>query len=185
MILTSLINKYKIEANLVTKEKNKKDDQYRVLGRGGYGVVYRGLYNNKSVAIKEIETMDKPEEYIKKAQQGLENEIRLMDKMKGYPTVLSLEGVVQENSDKGQLQLVMELMSNRSLNDFLNTVKISGEHKWLLMMDIVYGLLCLHLNQIVHRDIKADNILIDSNYRAKISDFGISRQNINLKLLKL
>ena len=52
------------------------------------------------------------------------------------------------------------------------------------MMDIAYGLLCLHANNIVHRDIKSANVLINNN-RAKISDFGTARKKINTQTTQL
>ena len=159
----SLLKSFKINGDLVaiTKDAKGRDD---MIARGGFGTVYRGLYNNKLVAIKESQD-----------EKELAAEIKMMAQMHEYPTLLSLEGFVQE---KDKLQLVMEFMTQGTLTSFLkNSSNLSWETRWVLMMDIVYGLLCLHVNNIVHRDIKTDNILINNN-RARISDFGTARKNI-------
>ena len=173
----SLLKPYKIAGDLITKTKDE-EGQYQELGRGGFGVVYRGLYNGKVVAIKEIVKKNKSKEEVDTNEKDLINEMKLMAQMHQYPTLLSLEGVVME---KDRLQLVMELMSQGSLSSFLsNAPDIAWEDRWLLMMDIVYGVLCLHSNNIVHRDIKPENILINNN-RARISDFGTARKNNTTK----
>ncbi len=164
----TLLKPFKINGNLViiTKDSKGRDD---MIARGGYGRVYRGQYKDKPVAIKE--TMEGEE-------KNLIDEMKVMAQMHNYPTVLSLEGFVQEPK---QFQLVMELMTQGSLSSYLKkATSIPWETRWVLMMDIVYGLLCLHANNIVHRDIKADNVLINNN-RARISDFGTSRKNIKTK----
>ena len=105
---------YKIDSNLVTKVKDK-EGQYEKIGIGGGGIIYKGLYNNKPVAIKESHD-----------EKDLATEIKIMAQMHGYPTVLSLEGHVQQP----RLQLVMELMSQGSLSYFLkNTINIPSENK--------------------------------------------------------
>ena len=160
----SLLKPFKIDGDLVTITKDSKgrDD---MIERGGGGIVYKGLYNKKLVAVKEARRGE---------EKNLLAEIKVMAQMHDYPTVLSLEAMVQEQD---RLQLVMELMSQGSLTSFLKkTVNLPWENRWVLMMDIVYGLLCLHANNIVHRDVKSGNILINNN-RARISDFGTSRKN--------
>ena len=160
----TLLKPFKIDGSLVTITRDE-DGRKEMIARGGGGKIYKGLYNNKLVAIKESFE-----------EKDLVAEIKIMAQMHDYPTVLSFEGVVQE---KNRFQLVMELMSQGSLSSFLKrSSNISWEERWVLMMDIVYGLLCLHANNIVHRDIKADNILIN-NKRAKICDFVVARKNIN------
>jgi len=99
----------------------------------------------------------------------------------GCPSLVYLEGVnISFGSDGNPaiIGLVMELMEG-TLNDLLTVKeKLSWEEKWVLMMDISYGLLCLHANQIVHRDLKPKNILI-KNKRAKLCDMGSARQNMH------
>ena len=166
----SLLKPFRIDGHLVSKLKDG-EGQFDMIARGGGGTVYKGLYKDKRVAIKESQDND-----------NLMVEIKVMAQMHDYPTILTLEGLVQE---KGKLQLVMELMSQGSLSSFLKKKgNISWEERWVLMMDIVYGLLCLHANNIVHRDIKTDNILINNN-RARISDFGTARKNIKTQTTQI
>ena len=161
-----LVEKYLIKSEEVEIVKNKKGG-WKELGRGGFGTVYEGLYHGKSVAIKQADTL-------KVLEEEVINEAKIMLAFKGYPNLMCLEGVVIEDG----YQLVMELMPQGSLDKVLkNNKDIPLKDKWLLMMDIVYGVLCLHIKHILHRDLKPENVLLDNNNRAKLNDFGTARDS--------
>ena len=75
--------------------------------------------------------------------------------------------------DEGYMAIYMELLSSGSLKDLINEVGgIEENYLRTLCKEILKGIEYLHLNRIVHLDIKADNILMDGRQKCKITDFG-------------
>jgi WD40 repeat protein len=138
-----------------------------VLGSGGFGIVYRGLFNFSEVAIKKLHADNLSE----RALQEFKSESLLMGQMR-HPNVIQPLGACFE---PGQYSLVMELMPNKSLYDLLHNKKeISWTIRAQIAADVCAGLAYLHSQKIVHRDLKSMNVLLDGGLRAKLSDFGLA-----------
>ncbi|CAM6039831.1 unnamed protein product [Sphagnum compactum] len=154
--------------------KNFAED--RKLGAGGYGVVYKGvLANNIEVAVKQlfIQTQHGSEEFL--------NEILLISNLQ-HRNLVALKGYCLHGKE---MLLVYEFVEFCDLEKFLFDTKdeyLSQVMNWPTRMKIclgvAQGLYYLHVSsqtRIIHRDIKASNILLDKDLNPKIADFGLAR----------
>ncbi|KAK9095598.1 hypothetical protein Scep_027067 [Stephania cephalantha] len=143
------------------------------LGEGGFGPVYMGkLYEGQEIAVKRLSRTSK---------QGLvefTNEIKLIAKLQ-HKNLVRLLGCSIHGEEK---MLIYEYMPNNSLDSFLFDVGKQRILDWgrrvCIIEGIARGLLYLHNYsrlRVIHRDLKASNILLDGEMNPKISDFGMAR----------
>ncbi|RZC76084.1 hypothetical protein C5167_001690 [Papaver somniferum] len=144
------------------------------IGEGGFGPVYKGhLLDGTIIAVKQLSS---------KSQQGnreFVNEIGMISALQ-HPNLTRLYGCCIEGN---QLHLIYEYMENNSLaralfGDKEAQLKLDWPIRHKICVGIARGLTYLHeesMLKIVHRDIKATNILLDKDLNPKISDFGLAR----------
>ncbi|KAG6635114.1 L-type lectin-domain containing receptor kinase S.1-like [Carya illinoinensis] len=143
-----------------------------LLGSGGFGKVYKGtLTNNTEVAVKCVNHDSK---------QGLREfmaEISSMGRLQ-HKNLVQMRGWCRKGN---QLMLVYDYMPNGSLNKWIfdNPTKLLGwEQRRRVLADIAEGLNYLHHGWdqvVVHRDVKSSNILLDSDMRGRLGDFGLAK----------
>uniref|UniRef100_A0A3N7GD05 Protein kinase domain-containing protein n=1 Tax=Populus trichocarpa TaxID=3694 RepID=A0A3N7GD05_POPTR len=155
------------------KKATKDFHPANLLGRGGFGPVYRGkLHDGRLVAVKKLS--------LDKSQQG-ESEFLSEVKMITSIQQKNLVRLLGCCSDGPQRLLVYEYMKNRSLDLIVhgNSDKfLDWNTRFQIILGIARGLQYLHEDshlRIVHRDIKASNILLDDKFQPRISDFGLAR----------
>jgi serine/threonine protein kinase len=139
-----------------------------LVGSGSFGDVYKGTWRGQEVAIKRLRMRTLDPHMV----QDSNAETQLMWRCQ-FPNILRLYGVCKE---PGQAAMIFELMPRGSLYGVLHSGEpIPERRQWQIAIDIAQGLTDLHRNNILHRDLKSHNILLDESYRAKISDFGLAK----------
>ncbi|KAG6474444.1 putative serine/threonine-protein kinase [Zingiber officinale] len=144
------------------------------IGRGGFGTVYKGILGNGvAVAVKVLSTESK---------QGIKEFLTEIDTITNvrHPNLVELLGCCVEESSR---ILVYEYVENSSLDRALlgmtvDTTNLNWKNRSAICIGTATGLAYLHEElepPTVHRDIKASNILLDSNFAPKIGDFGLAK----------
>ncbi|KAI3692208.1 hypothetical protein L6452_32019 [Arctium lappa] len=143
------------------------------LGEGGFGPVYKGnLSNGQEIAVKRLS---------RTSGQGLvefKNELILLARLQ-HTNLVRVLGCCIHGEEK---MLIYEYMPNKSLDFFLFDENRKAELNWAKRFNIIegiaQGLLYLHKYsrmRVIHRDLKASNILLDESLNPKISDFGLAK----------
>ncbi|XP_058209724.1 probable leucine-rich repeat receptor-like serine/threonine-protein kinase At3g14840 isoform X5 [Rhododendron vialii] len=149
-------------------------DEANKIGEGGFGSVYKGLLSDGTViAVKQLSSKSK------QGNREFVNEIGMISALQ-HPHLVKLYGCCIEGN---QLLLVYEYMENNSLARALFgpeecQLQLDWPTRYKICIGIARGLAYLHEEsrlKIVHRDIKATNVLLDKNLNPKISDFGLAK----------
>lgn len=152
------------------------------IGAGSFGVVYKGkLPDGREVAIKRSESGPRTKKFQEK-ESAFESELAFLSRLH-HKHLVGLVGFCEERDER---LLVYEYMKNGALYDHLhdkNNVEKSSSfiNSWKIRikiaLDAARGIEYLHnyaVPPIIHRDIKSSNILLDANWTARVSDFGLS-----------
>ncbi|KAK9677600.1 hypothetical protein RND81_11G154700 [Saponaria officinalis] len=154
------------------KEATSNFDASQELGDGGFGIVYYGkLRDGREVAVKRFY-----EKNYKQVEQFM-NEIEILTRLR-HPNLVTLYGCTSRHSR--DLLLVYEYISNGTVADHLHgdrsvSVALTCAIRMKIAIETASALSYLHNSEIVHRDVKTNNILLTDNFSVKVADFGLSR----------
>uniref|UniRef100_A0A7N0U517 Uncharacterized protein n=1 Tax=Kalanchoe fedtschenkoi TaxID=63787 RepID=A0A7N0U517_KALFE len=153
-----------------TATENFSDDHK--LGQGGFGAVYKGRLAGQLVAVKRLALGSG------QGDAEFKNEVLLLTKLQ-HKNLVRLHGFCLEGQER---LLIYEFVPNGSLDQFLfdhsKSKDLDWEKRYKIIGGIARGLLYLHedsRHRIIHRDLKASNILLDEVMIPKIADFGLAR----------
>ncbi|XP_024985126.1 L-type lectin-domain containing receptor kinase VIII.1 isoform X2 [Cynara cardunculus var. scolymus] len=148
-------------------------DPTRVIGNGAFGTVYKGILSDSGdvVAVKRCSHSDD------QGKAEFLSELSIIGTLR-HRNLLRLQGWCHE---KGEIMLVYDLMPNGSLDKalFESRFTLPWAHRRKILMGVASALAYLHQeceNQVIHRDVKASNIMLDEAFNAKLGDFGLARE---------
>ncbi|KAL6324636.1 hypothetical protein AAG906_013449 [Vitis piasezkii] len=146
-----------------------------ILGQGSFGPVYKAtMATGEVVAVKVLASNSK------QGEKEFQTEVSLLGRLH-HRNLVNLVGYCV---DKGQHMLIYEFMSNGSLENLLYSEEgqgLSWEERLQIALDISHGIEYLHegaVPPVIHRDLKSANILLDPSMRAKVADFGLSKEEV-------
>ncbi|PRQ37508.1 putative protein kinase TKL-Pl-6 family [Rosa chinensis] len=181
----SKIEPTKAEAEAISKGlqtiKNDDLEEIRELGSGTYGAVFHGKWKGSDVAIKRIKAScfaGRPSER-ERLIADFWKEALILSSLH-HPNVVSFYGIVRDGPD-GSLATVTEFMVNGSLKQFLQKKDrtIDRRKRLIIAMDAAFGMEYLHGKNIVHFDLKCENLLVNMRDPqrpvCKIGDLGLSK----------
>ncbi|CCH59006.1 hypothetical protein TBLA_0B01630 [Henningerozyma blattae CBS 6284] len=167
-------------------QKNKQDDRLQhnrtestefvtkaqyglinVIGKGSFGVVYKAVnrQTNQVIAIKQV-NYDNDEEL-----NDIMSEINLLKNL-NHKHIVKYHGFMQKSDT---LYILLEYCAHGSLKNLISSSKgIPEKDAQQYIIQTLYGLVYLHAQGVIHRDIKAANILLDKDNTVKLADFGVS-----------
>lgn len=156
MIGTILLNRYEL------LEK---------IGEGGMGIVYKAKCHllNRLVAVKILkEELSNDDDFIARFKREATSAASL-----SYPNIVNVHDVGAENNINF---IVMEYINGKTLKQVIKeNIRLSSDKTLKIAIQIAKALECAHKNNIIHRDIKPDNILITEDNIVKVADFGIAK----------
>jgi len=160
------------------------DDKNSFIGSGSYCYVQKCIYNGALVAKKTLnyESSDSKEGNIDvnednniittlNEKEMFLREIEIWSQIKSHPNILQFYGACHISQHPS---ILSEYCSQGTVKSYTSKKAVSPEQKLQIMHGIITGLYHLHQNNIIHGDIKSDNILITENGKPKICDFGLS-----------
>ncbi|XP_043817387.1 putative proline-rich receptor-like protein kinase PERK6 [Manihot esculenta] len=152
----------------------------KFLGEGAFGQVFKANLDGKEVAIKKLKMvlMDTEVDHSDEQPKNLEKLLEELDVLRivNHPNVVKMVGYCNEQKNK---LLVLEYVANKSLRFHLNGKKpLVWSNRMKIAIGSAKGLQYLHKEcdiRIIHRDIKADNILLTNDFEPKVADFSLAK----------
>jgi tRNA A-37 threonylcarbamoyl transferase component Bud32 len=179
--LLEFSNKYKELSNNET-EIGKMIGEYKIIemiGKGGFGSVYKVKLNDKYFAMKKTKLDEKQMKFIREHPNEIDkgiNEIKIWKKF-NHPNIVKYYNSFIEKND---CYIIMELIEGISLGEYISHLKekntqINEEKIINITLDVVSVLRYMHKEvNIIYRDLNPNNIMLDNQFNVKVIDFGLA-----------
>ncbi|XBW36639.1 hypothetical protein QEN19_002210 [Hanseniaspora menglaensis] len=139
-----------------------------VIGRGKFGVVYKGYHiKTKHIYAIKVLNLDTNEDEIEDVQK----EIKFLSSSKNIPNVTKYYGSYLNDT---KLWIIMEYCAGGSLRTLLRAGVLDDKAIGVIFRELLFALSAIHKDKVIHRDIKAANILIGHDGKVKLCDFGVA-----------
>lgn len=146
--------------------------RHEVIGRGSYGIVYKGVHNETgiSVAIKVL-NLDTAEDEV----SDIQKEIVLLQSLKSgdAQNVVKYHGSFLNGT---RLWIIMDYCEGGSIRTLMKSGRIEEKYIVVIIREVLAALTYIHKSDIIHRDVKAANILVTNDGRVQLCDFGVAAQ---------
>ncbi|KAG9295906.1 hypothetical protein G9A89_006645 [Geosiphon pyriformis] len=156
---------------LIKKEKVSFSSPPLVIGRGAMGEVFLAKYQGKEVVIKKSQRDD-----VDVALKEYNN----YSKLQKHENILKFYGVLRDG--RHSFCLVLEYAPNGNLSSYLKTHTVNWDWKAKVCRDIALGLMHCHENNVLHFDLKPENVLLNIDCVPKLADFGVSKTKSQMVL---
>lgn len=141
-----------------------------IIGRGKFGVVYKAFHvKTQQVYAIKVLNLDNTEDEV----EDIRKEIQFLSSLKQTPNITHYYGSYLIDT---KLWVIMEYCAGGSLRTLLRPGIIEEKYIGVIMREILVALISIHRDNVIHRDIKAANILIANNGSVKLCDFGVAAQ---------
>ncbi|KAK5782207.1 hypothetical protein RI543_000136 [Arxiozyma heterogenica] len=161
-------NEKKMDNN--DQDVNSMFRRTEIIGRGKFGIVYKGYHiKTKHVYAIKVLNLDSDEDEVEDVQR----EVQFLSSLKQIPNITRYYGSYLKNTS---LWIIMEYCAGGSLRSLLRPGKVDEKYIGVIMKEVLIALKYIHRENIIHRDIKAANILITNSGSVKLCDFGVAAQ---------
>ncbi|KAH3673289.1 hypothetical protein WICMUC_003749 [Wickerhamomyces mucosus] len=141
-----------------------------VIGRGKFGTVYKGLHRStKQVFAIKVLNLDTSEEEVKDVQQ----EVQFLSHLNHVPNITHYYGSYLNDT---KLWIIMDYCAGGSLRTLLKPGKLEEKYIGVIVREVLTALQYIHKQNVIHRDIKAANVLITNEGKVQLCDFGVAAQ---------
>ncbi|TVU16976.1 hypothetical protein EJB05_32981, partial [Eragrostis curvula] len=143
------------------------------IGRGGSGIVYKGILDDIAIAVKSLEN-------VRQGKQEFQSELGIIGRVNHMNLARILGRILGFCSEGYHRMIVYEYIENGSLSNILfnNNILLEWKQRFNIAVGVAKGLAYLHhecLEWVIHCDVKPDNILLDRDFEPKIIDFGLAK----------
>lgn len=168
--MSSSTTNHKTKPVYSNKDVNSIFKRTEVIGRGKFGVVYKG-YNMKTKQIYAIKVLNLDSD--SDEVEDVQREVQFLSSLTQMPNITRYYGSYLQNTS---LWIIMEYCAGGSLRSLLRPGKIEEKYLGVIMRELLIALSFIHKDNIIHRDIKAANVLICNDGSVKLCDFGVAAQ---------
>ena len=179
-LLLNHYKNFKFYCNKSKETKSKNENiryikwEEKALGKGAFGICYKfRAIDKKDMNFYAGKIIKK--EKVSNNKKSLLDEINIQKQFKDNPKVVKVKDYFEDDEN---VYIILELCENKSLLDYLEHRggKLSEIEVKCFIFQLLQGLKCLHNKMVIHRDLKPNNLLLDSKYELKIGDFGLIAQ---------